>query len=72
MRSKKAVDYSQCKAPRLDCKHCGKEMKLTDFSDSTLRLRGPYHATYLYRCECFPDEVQVLPIQRYPKIGEYV
>lgn len=58
------------KAPTILCKHCNKVLSLTEYSASLLALRGPYHATYLYRCECTPDEVQVLPINRYPQIGK--
>jgi len=66
----KPHQYSNFKIPKLNCKHCDKEMKLTEFSESLLKIRGPYHATYLYRCDCKPDDVQVLPIEKYPQIGE--
>lgn len=69
MKNKKN-EYINFKPPRLSCKYCKKEMQLTDYSKSLFENRGPYHATYLYRCACTPDEVQVLPIDKYPKIGE--
>ena len=56
------------KIPTINCKYCDKVLSLTEFSASLLAKRGPYHATYLYRCECTPDEVQVLPRDRYPQI----
>lgn len=60
---------SRMKVPTIECKYCKKELSLTKFSAELLEKRGPYHATYLYRCECSADEVQVLPIERYPQIG---
>jgi hypothetical protein len=68
--TKKLSDYSNYKTPNINCKYCNKELSLTSFSMETFLTRGPHNATYLYRCECSHNEVQVLPLYKYPKIGE--
>lgn len=45
-------------------------MELTPYSKELLDKRGKYHATYMYRCKCSLDEVQLLHINHYPKIGK--
>ena len=70
MGKKTEDDYSKFKPPVSTCKHCGKLMNITDFSLETLKTRGPFKATYLYKCSCSPTDVQVLHVDQYPKIGD--
>jgi hypothetical protein len=68
MKSKKE-DYTDYKSPTINCKHCNDVLNITPISRDTLLQRGPYNATYLYRCDCSKTEIQVLHIDKYPKVG---
>lgn len=69
MKKEKNNPYEFYIPPTIPCKYCNEELTITDHSKSTIETKGPYNCTYLYKCDCTPHDIQVLPIDKYPTLG---